>query len=654
MRAWFDRLANRGVVLFVGAIVLTVVFVSLFNMVISREELERQARNQVETVARMVAYELDRKLMVRFNVLTEAADTMSMDSASFRNFSSLLMERQQPLRHLFRNIFLVDEHGVLLEEYPDLLDLTGINLSDRAYFRDTVAQLAPQISEPFTSHATGHPSVVMTAPVFDHNRRFVGLFAGFIDLTSSNFLSEVSRTAIGNDGYVTVASRSGLLLAQQDMVKGIQSVSMVNQAAMDAMNCFEGVTHTRNRNGEDVMVAVQQLNMAPWFVTATWPLDDAFAPANRLREALALTAAMAVLILLPLAVWLFRRYLNPLEELAEQIRDRHLGLRDRPVDAGGYREIRDLAEAFNRVFSDRTEVEARLRAERQRAESILGALYEGVIMTDTLGNIRYANRATDTFIGASGRLEGQSLFELVSFETGQEEWSAAHFLASDEIQGMDGVLRNEQQQTFDVEITMLHVSRGSPDERLVFVIRDDSERRQQEQQLSWQATHDSLTSLLNRRAFAADLVKWLGQAASLQTPTVLMMIDLDHFKPVNDQGGHLLGDELLRQLADILRQSVRQSDVIARLGGDEFAILLPACGLDRARALAERVRAEIEALRLHHDGESYGVTASIGLTELTAGDSGPKEVMARADEGAYAAKAQGRNQVVSVPAPEDD
>ncbi|MFL1404906.1 diguanylate cyclase domain-containing protein [Marinobacter sp. M1N3S26] len=654
MRAWFDRLANRGVVLFVGAIVLTVVLVTLFNMVISREELERQARNQVETVARMVAYELDRKLIVRFNVLTEAADTMSMDSASFRNFSSLLMERQQPLRHLFRNIFLVDEEGVLLEEYPNMVDLVGMNLSDRAYFRDTVAQLAPQISEPFTSHATGHPSVVMTAPVFDHNRSFVGLFAGFIDLTSSNFLSEVSRTAIGNDGYIIVASRSGLLLAQEDKVKGIQSVSMVNQATMGAMDGFEGVVHTRNRHGKEVMVAVQQLNMAPWFVAVTWPLDDAYAPANRLREALALTAAVAVLILLPLAVWLFRRYLNPLGEVADQIRDRHLGLRDSPVDAGGYREIRDLAEAFNRVFSDRTEVEARLRAERQRAESILGALYEGIIMTDTLGNIRYANPATETFIGTSGRLEGQSLFQLVSFETEQEEWSAAHFLTSDEIQGMDGVLRNKQQQAFDVEVTTLHVSRGEPDERLVFVIRDDSERRRQEKQLSWQATHDGLTSLLNRRAFAAELVKWLGQAPSLQTHSVVMMIDLDHFKPVNDQGGHLLGDELLRRLADILRQSVRQSDVVARLGGDEFAILLPACGLDRARALAEQVRRDIEALRLYQDGKSFGVTASIGLTELTAGDNGPKELMARADEGAYAAKAQGRNQVVTVSAPKDD
>lgn len=653
MRAWFDRLANRGVVLFAGALVLTVILVSLFNMAVSRDELEQQARNQVATVAQLIAFELDRKLLVRQETLMEAAETMAMDANSFRQFSSLLMERQQPLHHLFRNIFLMDDDGVVLEVYPDVSDLSGTDFSERTYFINTSGQLSPQISEPFPSYLGGKPSVVMTAPVFDHNRRFVGVFAGFIDLTSTNFLSEVSKTVIGNEGYINVATRTGSILVKKGALEGLQNIAQSNEAAAAGRDGFEGVTLSRDASGKEVMVAVQQLNMARWFVTVTWPLDDAFLPAYRLRDNMVLIAGVVVLLLVPLAFLLFRRYLNPLGELAEQIRDRHLGLRGQPVDAGGYLEIRELARTFNQVMSDRTEVEERLRTERERADSILGALHEGVVMTDTRGNIRYANPATETFIGRSGLQEGETLFQLVSFDTGQEEWSAAHFLNSDEIHSMDGVLRNESMQSFDVEITMLHVSRGEPDERLVFVIRDDSERRRQEQQLSWQATHDSLTSLLNRRAFTSELVKWLGQASGLATPTVLMQLDLDHFKPVNDQGGHLLGDELLRQLSDVLKSSVRQSDMAARMGGDEFAILLPACGLERARGLAEEIRAQIEALKVHQNGQEFGVTASIGLTELTPGDSGPKEVMARADEGTYSAKAQGRNCVVVVTVPEE-
>ncbi|GGY60093.1 sensor domain-containing diguanylate cyclase [Marinobacter zhanjiangensis] len=650
MRAWFDRLANRGVVLFVGAIVLTVVIVSLVNMAISRQELEGQTRSQVATMAEMIAYELDRKLTDRFGVLAEAADAMKMDAISFRQFSGLIMERQRPVSHLFENLFLFDQQGRVLESYPEVPEVQGADLSGRQYFRDTVAQLTPQISQPFSSLVRELPTVVMTAPVFDHNGAMVGMLAGSIVLTSDNFLSEVSSTVIGEQGYISVITHAGLILVQEGYSSGIKAIDADNQADLAGMGGFEGVTRGQSRGGEPALVAIQQLNMAPWFVSATWPLEDAYAPANRLGEDLAWIAAMVVLVLMPLAFYLFRRYLNPLVDLAEQIRERHLGVREAPVDAGGYQEFRELADTFNRVMSERGEVEARLRAEQQRADSILRVLHEGVVMTDTRGNIRYANAAAAVFLGPVDNPVGGALFQLVSFEAGNEEWSASHFLESDEIHAMDGVLRNESGQTLDVEITMLHVSRGEPDERLVFVIRDDSERRQHEQQLSWQATHDSLTSLLNRRAFSADLVKWLGQASSLESPTVLIVIDLDYFKPVNDEGGHLLGDELLRQLAGLLRRSVRRSDMVARLGGDEFAILLPACGLDRARELAEQVRADIEAFRLQNDGHDFGVTASIGLTDLSAADSGPREVMARADEGAYAAKARGRNQVVAVPA----
>ena len=96
---------------------------------------------------------------------------------------------------------------------------------------------------------------------------------------------------------------------------------------------------------------------------------------------------------------------------------------------------------------------------------------------------------------------------------------------------------------------------------------------------------------------------------------------------------------------------VRQSDIVARLGGDEFGVILPNCGMHRAAVLAERIRAGIEALQLEKDGRLFGVTASIGMTAVSSSDAGTREVLARADEGTYAAKAQGRNQVIVMPLP---
>ena len=304
-----------------------------------------------------------------------------------------------------------------------------------------------------------------------------------------------------------------------------------------------------------------------------------------------------------------------------------------------------------RDISHELEVEEALRTEQQRAETILRVLQEGVLMVDVEGVIRFANAAACRLLGTEGECLLRNFFQLVTIETEERELTAQEFLSGEDLDSLYVTLRNSLGVPFPIDLTMLHIRQGREDERLVFVLRDDSDRRRQEERLSWEATHDSLTQLLNRRAFNASLVRCLGEADRQDVRSVLMLIDLDYFKPVNDEGGHLLGDDLLKRLADLFKDSVRQSDTVARLGGDEFGIILPACGMARAQALAERIRADVEALRIEHDGRSFGVTTSIGLTELTPEDSGPREVMARADEGSYIAKSRGRNRVVVVPSP---
>lgn len=298
--------------------------------------------------------------------------------------------------------------------------------------------------------------------------------------------------------------------------------------------------------------------------------------------------------------------------------------------------------------------EQALREEQQRADSILDVLQEGVLMVDTAGLIRYANGAACGFLALGEECTGHNFFETVTIRYGGDEMTPAAFLAGNEIDNRYVTLENPSGKVYDIDLTMLHLRRGDSQERLVFVLRDDSERRREEERLSWEATHDALTQLLNRRAFTAALLKALADAPHQAVPSVLMMVDLDHFKPINDEGGHLLGDDLLRRLADLFRGAVRQSDTVARLGGDEFAILLPACGLERAETLAETLRGRVQALKVEHDGRAYGVTVCIGLTPVSPGDNGPREVMSRADEGCYIAKSRGRNAVVSVPAPPDD
>lgn len=776
-----NSLVNRAVLLVVGIMVLTALLVALAGSLLSRSELEQQASNQLTTMAQLVAGELDGKLSQRLQALSHVAEGFTMSEEAFSARARVLVRRQTALQHLFDGVYLMDAQGKIIAEHPRALGMLGMDVSDRAYFRQAIRHLAPLISQPYYSHYENKPAVMVAAPVFDHKKRFIGMLGGTILLAGENLIEQFSSIRIGETGYLAIVTRNGEILANGRTGEVLQPLDTARPMLKRAMEGFEGTENTRNRDDERVILSVQQMAEVPWFVAAAWPVREAYAPATRINDAFLWVLLLVIVLLVPIAMWRFRRLMLPLQELGLQVHERHLGVRNKPVGGSGGSEIRQVAEIFNMVMDERDEVmsslaereaffrsltrsapvgivqadvlgriefvnpvfesiiglnlaelagshvfrcvasedrdqvvtgwqqalengevfrgrfriqgpgtgpetqpvwcqvmtaaletpekvmgtitvvrdishelevEEALRDEQQRAENILGVMQDGVLMTDTGGVIRYANQAARRFLGADGAYLGKSVFELAKVEHNGQSLSYDWFLAGDDIDSLYATLDNRQGDRLPVDLSKIHIRHGRHNERLVFVLRDDAERRRAEQRLSWEASHDSLTQLVNRRAFTQSLNACLNDSPRQEASTVLLLIDLDHFKPVNDEGGHLLGDELLRRLSALFKDSVRQSDIVARLGGDEFGIILPACGLARARALAERIRAGVEALRVQHNGRSLGVTASIGITELRPSDREPDDVIARADTGTYASKAEGRNRVVVTPAPE--
>lgn len=781
IKHWFGSLVNRAVALVVVVILVSALAVTLVGSLFSRAELEQQSKGQVETIARLVADSLDDRLGLRLNLLNHVAQSLSTGQEDFLKRAPELLARQVAVRHLFDGVYLISASGQVLAEYPQDYRQTGLNVRDREYFTRVSTSLTPVVSEPYASNYQGKPAIMVAAPVFDSRQQFIGLIGGAILLEGPNFMEEVASVHIGDTGRLSVVTRTGVVLADSLTGKVMVPVRVGNPVFLDAMEGTEG-TWTSSGGAEegDAIISVRQMALVPWFVTATWPAREAFAPLSRMTTAFAWTLLLVIVVFAPLALWVFRRLLAPLQHMGQQIHERHLGIRKDPVAVSGGREIRQVAEIFNTVMDERDEVleslaereaffrsltqsapigivqtdvlgriefvnpafealmglsaqelqhsylarnicqedrgmvlrgwhqaqtrhevfrerlrlaaerdgrviqvdamtaaiempdkvlgtisvvrditrelevEEALKEEQQRAENILGVLQEGVVMIEASGKIRYANDAACRYLGTGSGCAGQNFFDRISIRYGERLLSREDFLAGADMDNVYATLSNADGAVFDIDLTLLHIRQGRLHERMVFVLRDDSVRRREEERLSWEASHDSLTHLLNRRAFMASLVQCLNEAPLQEACSVLMVIDLDHFKPVNDQGGHLLGDDLLRRLAELFRDSVRKSDMVARLGGDEFGIILPACGLDRAQALAEHIRTGVENLRIRQDGRSFGVTASIGLTDMSALDSGPREVMARADEGSYIAKSRGRNQVIVVPAPPDD
>lgn len=164
------------------------------------------------------------------------------------------------------------------------------------------------------------------------------------------------------------------------------------------------------------------------------------------------------------------------------------------------------------------------------------------------------------------------------------------------------------------------------------------------------ATTDRLTGLLNRQASELLFAQAAREQKRRPAPLTVMLLDLDHFKKINDRFGHLAGDRVLEATARLLRSSVREVDVCCRWGGEEFLVLLKDCDAAAAGLLAEKLRQRMEAARVEADALELGVTLSIGLTTFGPGDT-PESALARADTALYAAKAGGRNRVCTAPAP---
>lgn len=164
------------------------------------------------------------------------------------------------------------------------------------------------------------------------------------------------------------------------------------------------------------------------------------------------------------------------------------------------------------------------------------------------------------------------------------------------------------------------------------------------------ADHDTLTGLYNRREFENRMKDEFNRADRYEQSLTIIMIDLDHFKEVNDTYGHPAGDRVLKSMGKIIEARTRNSDVPCRYGGEEFCIALPETSLEDARIIAERLREELSEQTFESDKNgSFSVTCSIGLTERTPDDSHFEETLKRADKALYDAKAQGRDRIVTLP-----
>ncbi|MDH4048012.1 MAG: EAL domain-containing protein [Gammaproteobacteria bacterium] len=302
----------------------------------------------------------------------------------------------------------------------------------------------------------------------------------------------------------------------------------------------------------------------------------------------------------------------------------------------------------------RKSLEVSLSRSKRQAQYTLESISEGVITTDNEGRIDYMNRAAESMTGANREeAAGHRIAELFSLidETDRRALGdpVEKCLAMRRRVNMGRralLVSRDGEHEHSVEITASPIrGPGNSISGTVVVFHDVSEVRGLTRQMSYQATHDPLTGLVNRREFERRLQESMDTARTDENVHMLFYMDLDRFKAVNDSCGHLAGDNLLREVAALIKDKVRDSDFVGRLGGDEFGALLARCPIEKARQIATDICNAVADYRFVWKDKIFNIGISVGLVEINHASGTLQDVISAADSACYVAKQRGRGQV---------
>ena len=302
---------------------------------------------------------------------------------------------------------------------------------------------------------------------------------------------------------------------------------------------------------------------------------------------------------------------------------------------------------------DRHLAQAALFREKELAEVTLHSIGEAVITTDLEQNIKYMNPIASLLTGWSIdealNLPLEHVFCLVSEDSHREVDSIVYECL-------------QKNQAISLETPTLLISKNGAEYAIensaapicdhsgstvgcVLVFRNVTNIRNMSKKMEFQATHDSLTGLINRREFEKLLKNAVQSARDENHQHALCYLDLDQFKVVNDTCGHMAGDQLLRELANLMPHSIRASDCLARLGGDEFGVLMFDCPLKQAEKVADSLRTAIKDFHFSWDRKTFDIGVSIGLVPINQDSGSLQDILRCADSSCYIAKDLGRNRV---------
>ena len=653
--AAFTSLKLRIAVGAVGALALgigltTAVLVRDAEQATLAAQRHRELAEVVSTAAKLSqrVVDLQRALRVTATQLDRATLTDDARLAAF-------VESKPVLRGLFTNVFAASPDGAM-RIYTDADDVRqpAVNLADREYFQRTLAEQRPIVSEPVPGRVSGEPVVIFTYPLLAEGKVY-GVLGGVLRLASRDLLDDlVDSPESDSAALVVVTDARGRILAHPSRGRVSQSLSTEPRLSQ-AFERWVGDGSAVEPEGLHLPQAFEVVSAAgvagpDWMVWRALPEEQLLAPLHAARkQALAWAGGLIVIMwlaTLALLHWLLRP-LTQLEHRAGHLFD---GTQDPQTGwptAGG--EIGRLARVLRHVGAERAQLEAFNTQVLQKLGSVMGAAPVGICFTRdqrfelvSAEFCRMFGRPEHELLGQPPQMiyASNADYQAIGPRVGQA------FARGEPYEGEWEMLRADGTH-FWARLRGRPVDSADRNAGTIWTLDDIDDHIAARTQLEWSASHDALTGLANRKMLDQRLAS-LFDVLPRSLPAAVVMLDLDHFKPINDIAGHAAGDAMLRAVASAITSRVRATDLVVRLGGDEFALLLERCTPEVAMRIAESVLTAITAIALHWEGRTLHVGASLGLASLTPETLDAAAWMRAADAACYRAKASGRGTVCAA------
>ncbi len=610
-----------------------------------KSDLLNLLQEQLVSEASYLAKGLEAETQFSLQILQSIAS--QIDSQLFQHPSQLQQYlKMNPDLYLSfsMGIVVIANDGYAVAQYPDSAGQVGQFYGNNDYFQQVVAKNSPVVGKPLLSTISNSPILVFSVPIFDSDQHRMGVLAAFADLSDSTLIRSIVNTKVSDfkDRILLVSARDQLVVAGSDRSRQLENVPAdPSHSVFDQfMSGQDGVGVYTDSRQIQLIAAASIIPSLGWFVRVGIPTSMAFMPINHMLESIYLVGLFFSSFMGLLAWYALNHHLKPLGDVAAKISQMsQSGAQLQLLNVSRQDEIGKLCSAFNSLVEERNKLETKYK----QLALIVDTTKDAVISTCLDGSITSWNPAAEAIFGYSAvEMLGKS-FDLLcpKISLSDEQKTTNQFPTLDSFEAQtdrkDGV-------RISLSIT---ISSILDEQELVsglsFIARDVSEKALAKEKIWKQANFDLLTGLPSFRLVKNRMEQAIKQADRTEYFFVLLLMDIDRLKDINDALGHAMGDELLKQAAQRILGCIRETDTVGRFVGDEFIVLLREVqDLNSAARIANKILSQL-AKAFQLGPESATISASIGITVYPNDGSDIETLLRNADQALYTAKCQGGN-----------